>query len=83
MNRVRPGSFLINMGDDQIDVFEEIRKTSNVPYTHILGPSGTLGYVEFSGELFDDIQRFVKVGGYAGITLAEFLDGLYSSASTS
>lgn len=83
MNRVRPGSFLINMGDNQIDVFEEVSKAKNVPYTHTLGPSGTAGYIEFSGEVFDDICRYVKHGGFAGISLADYLDGLYDLAKSS
>lgn len=82
MNRIRPGSFLVNMADGiQLDVFEEIRKTKNVPFTHTLGPAGTLGCIEFSGEVFDDIRRYIQYGGYAGVSLADYLDGLYSRAN--
>lgn len=77
MNKCALNSFAIEYEDGFIDVYTEIRKTARVPYEHVLGDENNPEYVNFDAEVFDLIRQYIKDGGYAGLTLAEYLDGFY------
>lgn len=81
LNYVGPGSFIIHRthGTD-IDVYEELNKTRFVPLNRQEASSQRhANTIEFGDEVFDIIQKFVRSDGYAGLSLAEYLDGLFTS----
>ena len=72
MSTVASGSYVIAMGSNKnYDVYEELLKTKHVPHIH------HDGCIFFDADVDSLISRFIQAGGYADLTLAEYLDGFY------
>ncbi len=79
VNYVGAGSLIIRRaGGLDIDVYEELHRTSHTPIVRLLSQSN-ISTIEFGDEVFNLIYKFVRSDGYAGLSLAEYLDGLFIS----
>lgn len=77
MNTVGKGSFVIKQCGNEFDVYSELLNTSKVPYELSADAHWTEDHIIYYDDVALLIKNFIQSGGYAGLSLAEYLDSFY------
>ena len=79
MNTVAKGSFTIRQDGFEYDVYSELLKTKYVPYTLSANLHWMDDRIDYEDGVALLLKNFIQYGGYAGLSLAEYLDSFYAT----
>ena len=78
MNTILKSAFILTVGSNKYDVYTEIIKTKYVPYKK--GPYDP-DFMFIDDRVLELVGIYGRGGGYAGLSLHEYLDGFYKPTS--